>query len=132
MNVNMGTPAEELTLALPLGIGSSGRAFGSVKPNVATFEAGWAADVLPPEDMKKIHPDLSWVVSVPITTGQPPATVWVLNVDGISEPRTKEKLEAVLADLINYGQALAVVVSRLIDRRVKKVQQNQGEPDEVR
>lgn len=116
LTFNMGDPSGELELELPLGVGSTGRAFSLAKPNVATFEDGWAADVLDAPDMRRIHPQLRWIISIPVTAGNPPVSVWVLNVDGIIEKRPREQVKDALPDLVNVGQMLAVVVAKLIDR----------------
>ena len=39
LTFNMGDPPEELDLEIPLGAGSTGRAFAVTRPNVATFVA---------------------------------------------------------------------------------------------
>jgi hypothetical protein len=106
----------ELALEIDLGRGSTGLCFSCVEPHLATFDDGWAADALNDEGMTKIHPDLRWIASIPVTTGKPPQAVWVLNVDGIVEAQSKEQLRDVPLDLVNYGQALAVLVADLASR----------------
>lgn len=113
---NMGDPEEELQLEIPVGSGSTGRCFAFIRPNVATFEGGWEEDVLSGTLMAKIHPQLRWIVSTPITSGNPPQCIWVLNVDGIVVEKSKDDLQPIVGELVNVGQMLSVVVAQAIQR----------------
>jgi hypothetical protein len=113
---NMGNPAQELDIQLPIGVGSTGRCFANIATNIATFHRGWAGDVLNERGMAMIHPELRWIVSTPITSGNPPQCIWVLNVDGIVEPKSKEELLKIMPTLVNVSQMLSVVVTKAIER----------------
>lgn len=113
---NMGDPPEELRLEIPVGSGSTGRCFAFIRPNIATFDAGWEENVLNRPGMAKIHPQLRWIISTPITSGNPPQCIWVLNVDGIVDSKAKEELQPIMSELVNVGQMLSVVVAHAIQR----------------
>jgi hypothetical protein len=57
---------EELTIAMAIGEGSTGRAFQSGRANVAILRENWGADVLVNDEMKKVHPELHWIISLPV------------------------------------------------------------------
>ncbi|MGP8051432.1 MAG: hypothetical protein ACLPYB_12590 [Desulfobaccales bacterium] len=110
---------EELTISMPVGYGSTGRCFKNRKPNIAIFREGWGENVIEGEELSKVHPDLQWIISVPVPPGgekSPP--IWVLNVDGLKERFGEEKLREALRPLFYWSQMIYSVV--------KESRSNQG------
>jgi hypothetical protein len=91
---NMTGRPEELTIEMPVGEGSSGRAFQSGKPNIALLKDDWAENVLADDELAKVHPELRWIISMPVKDAQ--RAVWVLNVDGLDDGPTVDQLREVV------------------------------------
>ncbi len=102
---------EELTISMPIGYGSTGRCFQSGKSNIAIFREGWGENVIAGQEIGKVHPDLQWIISVPISPGgdkeQP---IWVLNVDGLKERRGEEELRKALGRLFFWSQMIYLII----------------------
>ncbi len=109
-NMNRG---EELSISMPVGYGSTGRCFKTRKPNIAIFREGWGENVIEGEELSKVHPDLQWIISVPVPPGndkKPP--IWVLNVDGLKERYGEEKLRKALPPLFYWSQMIYLIFKR--------------------
>lgn len=119
---NMNRP-EEWGIEMPLGYGSTGKCFeraqASVLPreNVATSDDHWAENPLKPSELAKAHPELRWILSYPVfAPGSPGRCVWILNIDGLREVPTVEKLRQASPFLHHWSglltQKMGLVVRR--------------------
>ena len=105
--------AEELTISMPVGFGSNGRCFRSGKPNIAILQENWGDAVIEDEELKKVHPDLRWIISVPVFTGaDPDRPIWVLNVDGLKERREENDLRIAVTRLLHWSEAILLAVAK--------------------
>jgi pimeloyl-ACP methyl ester carboxylesterase len=76
--------APELDLSIEVGHGSTGSAFHTGKPSWAVKGDGrWRHGHLPEDELAKIHPQLSWVVSLPVLSASFDTVLAVVNVDGL-------------------------------------------------
>lgn len=104
---------EELSISMPAGYGSTGRCFKSGKPNIAILREGWGENIIEGEELCKVHPELQWIISVPIPPGgdkeQP---IWVLNVDGLSERRGEGELRRALGRLFSWSQLIYLIIGK--------------------
>lgn len=119
LTYNMNRP-QELTVTMEVGQGSNGRAFQSGRANFATFKQDWGDDVLPGSEMAKLHPDLRWVVSVPLVLRPGERPIWVVNVDGLKEERTAEQLSEAFKRMVYYAQFFALGAAELIQSEALK------------
>lgn len=112
LTYNMNRP-EELTLNIPAGYGSTGRCFRSGKPNIAILREGWGDAAIADEELRKIHPDLQWIISVPVK-GIPDTVrpIWVMNIDGLKEKRNERQLQAALRNLYAWSYAVSIIISQ--------------------
>ncbi len=101
----------ELTIKIAVGYGSTGRCFKSAKENIAIFEEGWGKDLIEDAEMKKVHPELQWIMSVPVKNEED-RPFWVLNVDGLKERRDDRQLQEALRHLWNYAQMISDIVAK--------------------
>jgi hypothetical protein len=103
----------EMTISMAAGQGSTGRCLATGAPNIAvrrTTGAGWGADVLPASEMAKLHPDLSWIVSLPVVVGGEDAKpVWILNVDGLA-PVEQRRVEVIAPTLLYWAEDLSLIL----------------------
>ena len=103
---------EELSVSIPVGYGSTGRSFQSGKANIAIFREDWGKDVIEDEELRKVHPDLRWIISVPVLgTGSGAGPIWVLNVDGLKEGREEKELLKALGFLFNWSYMVSLIIS---------------------
>lgn len=103
---------DELGLKLDPGLGSTGLAFSNAEPNIAVLRTNWGSATIPEDLLSKIHPDLRWIVSVPVFAEATPRPMWILNVDGLGDAAEVDRLQAVVSKLAFYAQAIAVIVAR--------------------
>lgn len=118
---NMNRP-QELTVTIPVGYGSTGIAFKSEKPHIAVFTKDWGKSVIEDGELKKVHPDLRWIISVPVllvTEGDETKPVWTLNVDGLSEKKTREELDDHWPDLLFYSSLISLIISDTLRTKVR-------------
>jgi hypothetical protein len=102
----------EMTISMPIGYGSTGRAFQSREPNIAILKRNWGHDILADAEMRKLHPSLSWIISVPIFGGSGhPDPVWILNVDGLARV-SEDELETALGELLPWGSMISLILRR--------------------
>jgi hypothetical protein len=102
---NMNRPVE-WTISMPVGRGSTGRCFAensgaaAAAGHVARYDQGWGPDDLEPEELRKAHPDLRWIVSYPIyAPGAANQCLWVLNIDGLIDIPESQKLDLLVEQL---------------------------------
>jgi hypothetical protein len=108
---NMKRP-EELDISIEVGSGSTGRSFLSGQPNIAVFTDGWGPDALEELQTKKIHPDLQWIISVPVKgKGGQTRPIWIMNVDCLKIPQEETKLRSVLSRLYPWSYAISLIIS---------------------
>ncbi|MBI3285531.1 MAG: hypothetical protein HYZ65_11895 [Burkholderiales bacterium] len=111
---------EELTISIPTGFFSSGRAFKYFRPvlSVKGKDGKWPyafdIDAKKPEfepEIRKAHPDLKWIVSMPIPYQVQPfkLTCGVLNVDGLEGDLTPDQLRVLLTDMSTAAALIAVL-----------------------
>lgn len=103
---------EELSISMPIGYGSTGRCFNSSEPNIAILENDWGKDVIEDEELRKVHPDLKWIISVPVLGGEPLRPAWVLNVDGLYERRTREDLLNALRKMFKFSKTVSLILAQ--------------------
>ena len=111
LTYNMDNP-EELTVSVPVGYGSTGRAFQSGRPNVALFRTDWGPDTLENDEQRKLHRDLQWIISIPVKPSRPDAKpVWILNIDGLQRKPDQRELETALQGLVHYSQMIYIILT---------------------
>lgn len=80
------TYAPEYDLCIEADHGATGGAFRTGNTSLIQKVSGyWGGDSLPGDELAKIHPDLSWVVAIPIKNGETGAIVGVLSLDGLGD-----------------------------------------------
>jgi len=108
---------EELTVAIPVGYGSTGISFAEESPHIAVFREDWGKSVIADHELKKVHPDLRWIISIPVLLtaedGEKKA-VWTLNVDGLVEKRTEKQLERIVPNLLPYSGVISLIINKSI------------------
>ena len=121
INMKGGTPDnQELTIAIPNGYLSSGRAYKysrpilSVKGKDGSWPYAYDLNSFAPElqtEVSKAHPDLVWIVSMPIPYQVKPFELvsGVLNVDGLEGQPTTKELQALLADQSTAAALIGVL-----------------------
>jgi len=112
LTFNMNWP-DEYNISMPVGYGSTGRCFSEGKPNIAILREDWGKDTLVDEELKKVHPDLRWIISVPVRIGEgetPP--IWVMNVDGLKASANEEKLQKALGKLFIWSKFISLIISK--------------------
>lgn len=103
--------SEELTLSIPEGYGSAGRCFRRGVPNIAILDGDWGQDKLADEEMRKLHPDLCWIISIPIfLQASDPRPIVILNVDGLKRRSAKSELESVTKNLLHWSTLVQMVL----------------------
>jgi hypothetical protein len=76
--------APELGIKIELNHGATGTAFMSGNPCIVVKQADtWSGQNLPGSELEKIHPDLKWVISLPVKSERRGIIVGVVNVDGL-------------------------------------------------
>lgn len=121
INMKGGTPDnQELTIAIPNGYLSSGRAYKYSRPilSVKDKDGNWPyandlsrCDTELPTEVSKAHPALVWVASMPIPYQVKPFELvsGVLNVDGLEGQPTTKELQALLADQSTAAALIGVL-----------------------
>lgn len=86
-SVNMdGHP--DASIQIPIGMGATGRVFKDLKsrnPYLAIFNGNWGENTLPKEELSKVHPNLKWIMSFPLTDPVDGRLFGVMNVDGLCD-----------------------------------------------
>ena len=110
----------ELTIAIPNGYLSSGRAYKYSRPilSVKDKDGSWpyandlgSCDTELSAEVSKAHPALVWIVSMPIPYQVKPCELvsGVLNVDGLEGQPTTKELQALLADQSTAAALIGVL-----------------------
>lgn len=98
---------QELGVRIPVGYGCTGRAFQKGEPVIGVkLKDGWRSLALSPVETNRLHPDLKWIISVPVLQPDDSAVRWVLSVDGL-EPREKAQLVIASKTVVEWGYALS-------------------------
>lgn len=74
------------SIRIPKGMGATGNVFKDIKsrdPYIAMFNGSWGNNTLPPGEMGKVHPDLKWIMSFPLTNPENGQLFGVMNLDGL-------------------------------------------------
>lgn len=120
-HINMEGPmvgADELTISIPNGHLSSGRAYKYFRPilSIKGSDGKWpyASDTCIGgllEEVRKAHPELKWIISMPIPYQVRPFRLvsGVLNIDGLGEAPNIVQMRALLADLSAAAALIAVL-----------------------
>jgi hypothetical protein len=104
---------EEYTISMPVGYGSTGRCFTNGEPNIAILREDWGKDSIEDEQLKKIHPDLRWIISMPVYIGDDKShPFWVMNVDGLKVGLNESRLDVSLKQLFNWSKIISVIASK--------------------
>ena len=102
---------EELTISTPVDFGSTGRCFQSGQPNIAVFRDGWSMDHIGGPEFRKLHPDLRWIISVPVLAKERALLPqWVLNVDGLETKKDEYELRGALRQVFGWSQLVSRVI----------------------
>lgn len=105
--------ADELSISIPVGYGSTGRCFRSGKPNIAVFREDWGAARLADEELRKLDPDLRWIISVPVSGATDEAQpICVMNIDCLTELRNEAELESALSHLYSWSFMISKILSQ--------------------
>ena len=92
LHFNMDDP-KELSISIPVGQGCTGTAFSDRKPAIAIFEEDWGRHTLPGSELSRVHPDLKWIISMPIMPLDNSCEILgILNVDCLKIAQTREEL----------------------------------------
>lgn len=84
-SVNMDGHTDEF-IRITKGMGATGNVFKDLKfrdPYIAIFNGSWGNNTLPADEMKKVHPDLKWIMSFPLTDPEDGRLFGVMNLDGL-------------------------------------------------
>jgi hypothetical protein len=104
---NMNDPKEH-TIEVEIGRGSTGLAWDSRDLNKAVWKEGWGdSDLRNEKELRKVNPELRWILSVPIFGSEGPETKLVLNVDGLSRTPSDAALSKALTHLPRFGQGIS-------------------------
>lgn len=109
---------EELSISMPVGYGSTGRCFQSGKPNIAIFRGGWGKDVIEDEELRKVDPDIQWIISIPVLSGDEKIRpIWVINIDCLNERRERNELQEGLKRLFVWSQMLTLIIGKTLETK---------------
>jgi hypothetical protein len=106
------TRNEELTISMPIGYGSTGRCFENCRPNIAIFHGDWGKDVIEDKELRKVHPDLRWIISFPIPDKNKNQSIGVLNIDGLNKTFTESELEQAFRSLTWWSQLVLTSIAQ--------------------
>ncbi|MDQ1713043.1 MAG: hypothetical protein QOE45_2493 [Frankiaceae bacterium] len=103
------THKKERNVSMRIGQGNNGLAWASGGVHVAVRPSEGGSSALPLNQTKRIPADLSWIISAPACT-QLSKPTWVLNVDGLDDPRTQRQLGAAIGPVVLWAEQLALVL----------------------
>jgi len=108
---NMSGRPQELTLTVEPGQGAVGTAYATGEPVLALGEAGWSGYLVGADQADKPHPELRWILSMPVPTrSSTEEPLFVLSVDGIRESRSPEELARAL-ERLSYWSLLILALA---------------------
>ncbi len=105
-SINMDGHPDE-TIQIKKGTGATGNVFENLKyrdPYIAILDGNWGDNTLPVDEMERVHPDLQWIMSFPLTDPKDGCLFGVMNLDGLSNKLDYNSISSVagqklLADL---------------------------------
>lgn len=105
----------DISIQIPIGMGATGRVFTDLKsrdPYIAIFNGNWGKNTLPKEELNKVHPELKWIMSFPLTDPVDGRLFGVMNVDGLYDKLDynfidNEKGQQLLVDLESCADVLS-------------------------
>lgn len=101
----------ECTIRIPIGEGSTGIAWATGNANKVIRNGDWGESQLgDPNELSKVHPELRWILTVPIFGSAGGTTKLVLNVDGLRLPSDERDLDAAIGHLPRFGHGISVVL----------------------
>ena len=102
---------DELTISVNIGEGCTGNAFSNWKVVIAIFDEPWGHHTLPGSELPKVHPDLRWIISVPILSPENNLkVVGVLNVDCLGIQKTREEIEKAFQIVAGFSKGICKVL----------------------
>lgn len=109
---------EELTITMPVGYGSTGKCFARREPGIAVFKEGWGEFAIADPELRKAHPDLQWIISIPIflRIRNEKVPIWILNIDGLIDRRSEGQLSGAIPAILPFAQLLAILTNQVIQR----------------
>jgi hypothetical protein len=110
-DVNYNMPlTPERTLRIPVGYGSTGRAFAEGRLHIAHTKGEWTGTGPDAIAATSVDPALQWIISVPVMAPDEGKAVGVLNLDG-KDSKNAEELQRVAADLIPWAQLITMLIA---------------------
>lgn len=102
---------EECTIRISIGEGSTGIAWATGNSNKVIRNGDWGESQLgDAAELAKVHPDLKWILTVPIFGSTGGTTKLALNVDGLRLPSGVHNLDAAMGHLPRFGHGISVVL----------------------
>jgi hypothetical protein len=102
---------QEWTVKMDIGQGSTGIAWQTGDANRVIWDGGWGeSEIGDDTELRKIHPELRWILTVPIFGSRGPGTKLILNVDGLQRTPDPDHLAAALGHLPRFGQGISRVL----------------------
>lgn len=105
---------QELSVRMPIGYGVAGRTFAQEKERAMSGSKGFGRADLEPDERKKVHFNLKWIISEPIFCGEPPECTWVLNVDGLRTEFDEATLQSALPAVREASTQIGHVLEDLL------------------
>jgi hypothetical protein len=111
---NMDDRPAELGIAIPEGSGSTGSSYRQRAPVIARAKGGWGTHTLSSAEMAKIHPELQWIVSVPIPKPNGGGEILgILNADGLHEDLKVDQLRPLQEELMFWAGQIGQEIEHL-------------------
>jgi hypothetical protein len=102
---------EERTIRMKIGQGSTGVAWQTGNSNRVIWNDGWGESTIrDEEELQKVHPELRWILTVPIFGSQGAGAKLVLNVDGLRTTPSADDLAVALGHLPRFAQGISRVL----------------------
>jgi hypothetical protein len=104
---------EELTVEIPEGWGCTGTAFEQQKVTIAILRDNWGQYILDEVELKKVHEDLVWIVSVPIMNPnreKQNECIGILNLDCLNVRKNEQEISAIVNDLRLWSSLISIIL----------------------
>ncbi len=102
---------KERTVKIDVGRGSAGIAWQTGDSNIVVWKDGWGdSDIGDDAELKKVHSELRWILSVPIFSSKKSGAQLALNVDGLQITPDEGVLAKALGHLPRFGQGISRVL----------------------
>lgn len=108
---------DELALSMAPGEGSTGHAYQTSRPNIAVLRSDWGKDTLTDVELDRIHPELRWIVSVPIFVGSSQHPLFILNVDGLRVAKDETALGEAVPKMFHWAQFINLALAKAAKRK---------------